>query len=241
MRIPLLTIDITIPVLNEERTLSEQVRTLCGFLDLSREPLRSAGLVIADNGSEDKTPGLAKLLEKEIGRVRFVTVPEPGVGGALQKAWAISTADVVGYMDLDLATDLNHLSEVVEIFEGGADLVSGSRLMAGSKVIGRRAIRTISSILFNGLLRMVFSSKTSDGMSGFKFLRRRLLPILHAGGATSSGWFYASELLLVAENQKLDLREIPIRWVDDPDSRVRILRLAAEYICNMRQLKRRLD
>lgn len=237
---PLFTIDIAIPVLNEERNLEMKVRTVCGFLDGSREPLQSAGLIIADNGSVDQTAYLAKLLEVEIDRVQFATVPERGVGGALQAAWAQSTADVVGYMDLDLATDLRHLLQVVELFEEGADVVSGSRLMPGSKVIGRRMIRTVTSVIFNGLIRMVFSSKISDGMSGFKFLRRSLLPYIHAGGATNSGWFYATELLLVSEVQELDLREIPIQWLDDPVSRVRILSLAAEYICDMRDLKKRL-
>jgi glycosyltransferase involved in cell wall biosynthesis len=235
-------IEITIPVLNEEATLEDNVRKVLGFLDtLGLDTLgeRAISLVIADNGSADATEAIGRRLAEETGRVRYLRLPSRGVGLALKTSWLGSSADIVGYMDLDLATDLAHLPEAFAALRGGADLVYGSRLHRNSVVSGRTLKREVVSRLFNLILRSYLGAKFSDGMCGFKFLRRSILEPVIAQGAESNGWFFSTELMFVAQKLGYRLHELPVRWTDDPNTRVRIGRLTLEYLKAMRRLKHR--
>ena len=142
-------------------------------------------------------------------------------------------------MDLDLATDLPHFLEAYRaLAENGADLVYGTRLHSNSKVIGRSLKREIASRGFNWLLQTYLGTRFSDGMCGFKFLRRELYPKLHALGADNDGWFFSTELLIISEWQKMKLYELPVKWTDDANSsQVRIIPLAKRYIQSMRAIK----
>ncbi|GJM31289.1 MAG: hypothetical protein DHS20C18_02900 [Saprospiraceae bacterium] len=235
-----MTFDITIPVLNEEATLEKQVKTLHHFLLEHFPDTNQWKIVIADNGSTDHTLEIAKELTEELEAVTFVRVPEKGVGLALKTSWSQSDADIVGYMDLDLATDISHFLEVYKaIAEQEYDLVYGTRLHANSKVINRTVKREIASRIFNLLLKLYLGVQFSDGMCGFKFLRRDLYPQLYKGGAQNDGWFFSTELLTVAEWQKLKIFELPVKWTDDvSSSKVKILPLAKRYLAAMQELKK---
>jgi glycosyltransferase involved in cell wall biosynthesis len=236
-----MTIDITIPVLNEEATLATQVAQLLKFLEEKFHGTSNWQVVVADNGSTDSTALIARRLAEESSRVRFVQVPERGVGLALKTSWGASTADIVGYMDLDLATDLKHFPTAYEaIAHQGYDLVYGTRLHPKSKVIGRTLKREISSRVFNLLLKVYLGVGFSDGMCGFKFLRRENLSLLMQNGAQNDGWFFSTELLTVAEWMGLRLYELPVVWTDDvSSSRVQILPLAKRYLRSMYHLKQK--
>lgn len=236
-----MTFDVTIPVLNEEATLAQQVGILHHFLTEHFPDPHQWRIVIADNGSVDRTRAIAEELSRELPGVTWVSVPRKGVGLALKTSWTQSKADIVGYMDLDLATDLPHFLEAYRaIADEGYDLVYGTRLHPRSRVIGRTLKREITSRVFNLILKVYLGVGFSDGMCGFKFLRRDLLDDLLAGGAQSDGWFFSTELLTVAEWQGRRLCELPVRWTDDvSSSRVRILPLAKQYLKAMRVLKER--
>jgi glycosyltransferase involved in cell wall biosynthesis len=235
-----MTFEITIPVLNEEPTLEKQVRILYDFLK-KNWPTGENNLwkiVIADNGSTDETPQIAEKLSRELPGVRLVRVPEKGVGLALKTSWSASKADIVGYMDLDLATDLRHFPEAIAAIENGADIVYGTRLHAQSEVVGRTLKREITSRAFNFLLKIYLKIRFSDGMCGFKWLRREHFETLQAAGAVSNGWFFSTELLTVAEWKNLKIHELPVVWTDDTTgSKVNIPRLARQYWEAMKVLK----
>jgi glycosyltransferase involved in cell wall biosynthesis len=234
-----MTFDITIPVLNEEATLSQQVRLLHDFL-CDHFPDRSQWkIVIADNGSTDNTPHLAMALCDDFPEVQLVKVPEKGVGLALKTSWGQSKADMVGYMDLDMATDLRHFIQAYNaIHTEGFDLVYGTRLHRQSKVIGRTITREITSRIFNMLLRWYLGVRFSDGMCGFKWLKRSYVQPLIDGGAVSNGWFFSTELLSVAEWKGLKMCELPVVWTDDAaNSKVNIPRLAKQYLKAMAVLR----
>ncbi|MCB0623273.1 MAG: glycosyltransferase [Saprospiraceae bacterium] len=235
-----MTFDVTIPVLNEEATLDRQVRILYAFLHEHFPDPTQWQIVIADNGSTDDTPAIAGKLVEELEGVALVKVPKKGVGLALKTSWSQSQADIVGYMDLDLATDLDHFPEAYRaLTEGGYDLVYATRLHPHSRVIGRTLKREISSRAFNRILRWYLQVGFSDGMCGFKFLKRSHFDALQAGGARNDGWFFSTELLVVAEWLELKLYELPVQWTDDTSSsRVQILPLAKRYLAAMRDLKR---
>jgi glycosyltransferase involved in cell wall biosynthesis len=235
-----MTFDVTIPVLNEELTLADNVGLLHGFLQQHFPQAGQWQIVIADNGSTDRTRAIAQELSEVYQEVRWVSVPRKGVGLALKTSWMQSQADIVGYMDLDLATDLPHFLETyAALAEQGYDLVYASRLHPRSEVINRPLKREIASRVFNYLLKLYLGVGFSDGMCGFKFLRRDRLPALMAGGAQNDGWFFSTELLTVAEWQNLKLYELPVKWTDDvSSSRVEIIPLAKRYLNDMVALKK---
>ena len=231
-------VDIVIPVLNEEITLKPQISTLIAFCETEIKDV-AYSIVIADNGSTDKTEVIAKQLSENNDNVRYLKVSKKGVGLALKEAWKTSSADFVGYMDLDFATSLSHLPEAIKkINSNDVDIVYGSRLHKESKVIGRTVKREITSRAFNTIIRLYFSSNISDGMCGFKFLKSSIVSDLIQHGARSDGWFFCTEILLVAERLGLRSFELPVTWTDDPNSKVNIKNLTIEYLKAMRTLKR---
>ncbi|MEZ4993136.1 MAG: glycosyltransferase [Saprospiraceae bacterium] len=236
-----MTFDITIPVLNEEATLAQQVKYLHHFIRGHFPDQSQWKIVIADNGSTDQTREIGRQLEQKLSGVRLLSVPSKGVGLALKTSWSQSQADIVGYMDLDLATDLSHFLEAYEaIAAEDCDLVYGTRLHPRAEVIGRSFKREVSSRVFNWLLKVYLGVDFSDGMCGFKWLKRQHYQALYEGGAQNDGWFFSSELLTVAEWLDLRIKELPVKWTDDvSSSRVEIIPLAKKYIQAMIELRKR--
>ncbi|MEQ1745749.1 MAG: glycosyltransferase [Saprospiraceae bacterium] len=235
------TFEVTIPVLNEEETLVRQVRTLHAFLCEHFPQREQWSIVVADNGSTDNTAHLAAALADELPEVRLVRVPERGVGLALKTSWSQSNADIVGYMDLDMATDLQHFIQAYNaLATEDFDLVYGTRLHRKSVVIGRTLKREITSRVFNFIVKTYLGTRFSDGMCGFKWLKRQYVKPLMEGGAESNGWFFSTELLAVAEWKGLSICELPVRWTDDTSSsKVNIQRLARQYLSALAVLKKR--
>lgn len=231
--------DVTIPVLNEEATLEQQVLILHSFLKKNFPEAGQWRIVIADNGSTDRTYSIAESLNKQHPEIIPMSVPRKGVGLALKTSWGQSQADMVGYMDLDLATDLSHFLEAYDaIANQGYDIVYGTRLHEKSKVVGRTIKREITSRAFNLILKTYLGVGFSDGMCGFKWLRRELYQPLHEAGAVSDGWFFSTELLTIAEWKHLKILELPVKWTDDvTSSRVKIGPLAKQYLAAMKVLK----
>lgn len=236
-----MTFDVTIPVLNEAATLERQVKLLHRFLQQQFPQENQWRIVIADNGSTDNTRAIAAKLSLELPEVQVVHVPRKGVGLALKTSWSQSSADMVGYMDLDLATDLRHFPQAYNaLATEGFDLVYGTRLHKRSRVRGRTLKREITSRAFNFIAKNYLRTRFSDGMCGFKWLKREYVQTLMEGGAESDGWFFSTELLAVAEWKGLKICELPVHWTDDTtESKVNIPRLAKQYLLAMKTLKKR--
>lgn len=221
--------DIALPVLNEGSRLESGVRRLIDFL--SSTSVSKYIVTIADNGSIDETWKIALDLAKEYPQLRCLRVGKKGVGLALKKAWGSSIADIIGYMDIDLSTDLGHFIEVYDIFQNSDILVvNGSRLLPNSKVRNRFFLRTITSVCFNFLLRSFLQTRFSDGMCGFKFIRKSAYDALASTELYNDGWFFCTELLIKAEWSGFQLYEIPVNWIDDTDSRVHFFALSSYYL-----------
>ena len=235
----MIRVDLVIPVLNEEETIFSQVEYVLGYFEHLNHVGVEFNLVIADNGSTDSTPELAeRLVETYSDKLRIERVSRPGVGLALKHAWIKSDADWVGYMDLDLATDLVHLNEVVSLVSSEQwDLIYGSRLSGSSVVKNRSFFREITSRIFNFILRFYLRVNVKDGMCGFKFVRRALLDEIIERGADSDGWFFCAALLVVGEHSGFRLKELPVMWTDDPNSKVKAVPLAIRYLKEMKRLK----
>jgi len=220
---PQYVLDVVIPVFNEERALEPSLRRLHHFL-ATEVPYR-ARITVADNASTDGTLALARGLADELSDVALIHLDAKGRGGALHAAWSTSPATVVAYMDVDLSTDLTALMPLVApLISGHSDVAIGSRLAPSSRVV-RGPKREFVSRSYNLILRSVMGARFSDAQCGFKAIRadvaRRLLPLV-----ADTGWFFDTELLVIAERAGLRIHEVPVDWIDDPDSRVDILRTA---------------
>lgn len=221
------SVDITIPVYNEERDLAPAVRRLHNYLN-SEFPF-SAQITIADNASTDGTAAQALRLAAELPGVRLIRVSEKGRGRALAASWLTSNADVVAYMDVDLSTDLSALLPLIApVISGHSDVSIGSRLVRGARVV-RSTRRELISRCYNLLLRVVLGVGFRDAQCGFKAVRadvaRRLVPRVQ-----NRNWFFDTELLVQAERAGLRVHELPVDWIEDPDSHVDILATAVEDI-----------
>jgi putative flippase GtrA len=218
-------LEVVIPVYNEENGLPGCVRRLHQFL-ATEVPYRSR-ITVADNASTDATLAVARALADELPDVEVMHLDAKGRGGALYAAWMSSVADVVAYMDVDLSTDLSALMPLVApLISGHSDIAIGSRLAASSRVV-RGPKREFVSRSYNLILRSTLGTKFSDAQCGFKAMRadvaRQLLPLV-----ADTGWFFDTELLVIAERAGLRIHEVPVDWIDDPDSRVDIIGTAID-------------
>jgi putative flippase GtrA len=230
-------IEIAIPVYNEEHVLAESVRRLHTYL-IETFPYRFV-ITVVDNASTDRTWEVAERLSLEIAEVEAVRLEDKGRGRALRYVWGTSSADVVAYMDVDLSTDLQaFLPLIAPLVSGHSDLAIGSRLSRGSAVV-RGPRRELISRTYNLLLHTTLAARFSDAQCGFKAGRtevvRALLPAVE-----DQSWFFDTELLLLAERNGLRIHEVPVDWVDDPDSRVDVVRTAVDDLRGMLRMARRL-
>lgn len=222
-----LALEIVVPVFNEEAVLENSIVRLAEYLTL--EMPWTWKITISDNASTDRTPVIAARLSKQFPNVDYRRLDVKGRGHALRDAWGASEAKVLAYLDVDLSTDLAGLPPLVApLLSGHSDISIGTRLGQSSRV-SRGPKREFISRSYNFLLRRTLQVRFSDAQCGFKAIRadvaQRLLPHVE-----DNGWFFDTELLIIAERSGLRIHEIPVDWVDDPDSRVDIKQTAFDDV-----------
>ncbi len=225
-------LDVVIPVYNEEAALRGSVLRLLESLDALPYTFQ---VTVADNASTDGTPAVATRLAAEHPEVVYRRMDQKGRGRALKGAWSTSAAEVLVYMDVDLSTDLKALLPLVApLLSGHSDLAIGTRLARGSRTV-RGPKREIISRGYNLLLRGTLRARFSDAQCGFKAIRAEvadeLLPLVQ-----DDAWFFDTELLVLAERSGLRIHEVPVDWVDDPDSRVDIASTVLDDLQGIRRL-----
>ncbi|MGI5156293.1 glycosyltransferase [Microbispora sp. CA-102843] len=228
-------VEVVVPVYNEERVLAASVGRLHAYL--SGDFPYGFRVTIADNASTDGTWTVAQRLARELPGVRAVHLDQKGRGRALRRVWESSDADVVGYMDVDLSTDLDaFLPLIAPLMTGHSDLAIGTRLSPWSNVV-RGPKREIISRSYNLLLRSLMGARFSDAQCGFKAARTEVVQAL-LPAVKDEAWFFDTELLLLAEQHGLRIHEVPVDWVDDPDSRVDIVKTAVDDLKGMWRVAR---
>ncbi|MGG8405699.1 glycosyltransferase [Streptomyces sp. 12297] len=231
-------LDVVIPVFNEEKDLGPCVRRL--HAHLARTFPYAFRITVADNASTDRTPEVAASLAAGLPGVRVHRLELKGRGRALRTVWSQSDAPVLAYMDVDLSTDLNALLPLVApLISGHSDLAIGTRLARSSRVV-RGPKREFISRAYNLILRSSLAARFSDAQCGFKAIRRevaeQLLPLVE-----DTGWFFDTEMLVLAERAGLRIHEVPVDWVDDPDSTVHLVRTATEDLKGVWRIGRALS
>jgi glycosyltransferase involved in cell wall biosynthesis len=230
------SVDVVIPVYNEEHVLAQSVATLRQFL--SKGFPHKWRILIADNASTDNTLAVAQELAQKHPNVASLHIPEKGRGRALKASWLGSAADIVSYMDVDLSTDLAAFPPLIKaIASEGYHIAVGSRLAPASD-IQRSLKRHFISRSYNLMIKALFFTRFSDAQCGFKALSRQavraLVPLVE-----NNDWFFDTELLILAEKSGYPVREIPVRWLEDPDTRVDIRKTVWQDIRGLVRLRLR--
>lgn len=228
------TVDVVIPVYNEEHVIAQSVATLRVFLKANVD--KRWKIIIADNASTDRTWEVAQGLAQEHPDVAAVHIDQKGRGRALRKVWLESDADIVSYMDVDLSTDLGAFTKLIDaIDKEGYHIAIGSRLMRDSKT-KRCFKRELTSRGYNFLIKAMFFNSWHDAQCGFKAVSRQavqeLVPLIQ-----NQEWFFDTELLLLAGRKGFRIKEIPVAWVEDPDTRVNIVKTVREDIAGLMRLR----
>ncbi len=236
----MLSVNILFPVLNEERRLERGIGQTCRYM---REHFEGGyTLTIVDNGSMDRTTEISRELCEKYPCVSYMRTLEKGVGTAIREGVRQNRADIVGYMDIDLSTNISHISDMYRIFEtrGDVDIVNASRLNKESDTVGRKWYRNITSHGLAFLVRTVFGVSATDVICGFKFFRKEAIAKLMKEAADDNGWFYLIELLVRAEQRGMVIYELPVVWMDDYDTTVHVKKLIIYYLEQIVGLKKRL-
>ena len=227
------TVDVVIPVFNEEKALPRNIVILADFLKANlRNPWQ---IIIADNASTDNTRSVSETLTERYSGINYLHIPQKGRGRALKAAWLDSTADIVSYMDVDLSTDLSYFPRLVESLEEGYHVAIGSRLSKGSRVT-RSIKRELISRSYNLLIKSMFFVPFEDAQCGFKALTRKTAQAI-VPHIKNDNWFFDTELLIIAAKRGYKINQLPVKWDDDPNSTVHITSTATEDIKGLLRLR----
>ena len=234
------SINLLFPVLNERLRLQKGIETTIAYV---REHVKiPCRLTILDNGSEDETPEIGKKLEEAYPEVTYVRVGERGVGVAFRKGIELNDCDIVGYMDIDLSTDLKYLGKTIEMFQQDPELqyVNGTRFSKESDTKGRKWYRKITSMGLVFLLKTIFHMKATDALCGFTFLRKEEAEQLVAESSQDNGWFYTVEFLLRAERDGMKICDMPVEWQEDYNTTVKVFKTIKNYSIQIHRLRKAL-
>ena len=227
------TVDVVIPVFNEEKALPRNIVILADFLKANlRNPWQ---IIIADNASTDNTRSVSEMLSERYSGINYLHIPQKVRGRALKAAWLDSTADIVSYMDVDLSTDLSYFPQLVESLEEGYHVAIGSRLSKGSRVT-RSINRELISRSYNMLIKSMFFTSFEDAQCGFKALTRKTAQAI-VPHIKNNNWFFDTELLIIAAKRGYKINQLPVKWDDDPTSTVHIASTATEDIKGLLRLR----
>ena len=227
------TVDIVIPVYNEEQALPRSIVILADFL---RENLSNPWqIIIVDNASTDGTRSVSEMLCQRYPGVNYLYLPQKGRGRALRAAWLDSTADIVSYMDVDLSTDITYFPALLESRASGYQVAIGSRLSTGSEVTGGLR-REFTSRTYNFLIKAMFLTGFPDAQCGFKAMTRSAAEAI-VPKIKNNNWYLDTELLIIAAKRGYRIKTVPVKWQDDPISTVNVMKTATEDLKGLLRLR----
>ena len=227
---------IIFPVLNERLRLeSGIVRTVEYLQSIQFDDYE---IIIVDNGSQDETPQIAAALCEKYPTVNYERINIRGVGAAFRRGVELSKGEIVGYMDIDLSTNIKHLGEAIEIFKNQPEVayINGSRFANESDTKGRKWYRKITSQGLLILLKLFLRMKSTDAICGFTFVRRETALSLVEGCSQDNGWFYMIEFLLRGEKRGVNVLDYPVEWQEDYNTTVKIFKTVCNYLVQIARL-----
>lgn len=232
-------LNIILPVFNEEKRLEQGVLATVAYFDSI--DYDDYVLTIVDNASVDATQSIAESLCQRFCQVRYVRIEEKGVGAAFRRGVEANESPIVGYMDIDLSTDVKHLQDMLVVFDSDEQvgMVNASRWASDSDTNGRKWYRNLTSNGLTLMLKAALKMRSTDAICGFKFFRSEFVEqLILQSDTTENGWFYIIELLLRAERTEKKVYELPVHWEDDSEnSKVEMIPLICNYCQQIARLK----
>lgn len=239
----LMFIEFCLPIYNEEKILKNNVLELLNYCNKQNFDF-DWQIAIINNSSIDNSEKICQeLSNKHPQKIKIENIKQPGKGRALKLYWQKSKADVIAYMDIDLAVSLDNISDLINsITKEGYDLIIGSRLLPDSK-INRSFLRELSSQGYNFLSKIILRHNFSDLQCGFKAIKtdafKKIAPYIK-----DNKWFFDTELIVFANYFGYKIKEIPVNWqenrYDQRKSKVNIVKDSIKFIKNLIKLKIRL-
>lgn len=204
----LCSVSAVIPVYNDRESL---VRAIPFALQTLEQITPRFELIIAEDASRDGSYEYACEWARKDKRIKILHRDKrQGRGSALNEAVAYATGDIFCYFDVDMATDMSHLAEIIGKIREGYDIAIGSRLHEKSTIV-RSSDRELKSRMYNHLVRLFLGGTIRDHQCGFKAFHRirmlRLLPEIR-----DTHWFWDTELLIYAQRRGYQIIEIPVVW-----------------------------
>ena len=235
-------INIVLPVYNEENRIKDGLNTLLEYL--LQNPSINYVITILDNGSTDKTPEISDDYCKMNHRIRYERIEEKGVGIAFKRAVELNNSDFIGYMDIDMSTDINALGTTYKMLteDDSIDIVNASRYSQGSQLIGRTRVRNFISYVWVFILKKVLRMKSNDSICGFKFFRQGVITrLLCESSECEYGWFLIIEVIIRAERMGYHIYELPVKWIFNDETKVKMLKVTISYLRGVKRLKKSLQ
>lgn len=232
-----ISINILFPVLNEKIRLQNGIDRTMSYLQENVDiPYQ---VTIIDNGSDDETPEIGRKLEKKYPEVTYVRLEKRGVGIAFRNGIELNSCELVGYMDIDLSTDIRYLGKAIDLFRNQPDLqyINGTRFSKESDTRGRKWYRKITSMGLVFLLKALLGMKATDAVCGFTFLRKEAAEKLVLVCGNDNGWFYTIEFLLRAERMGMKIYDMPVAWQEDYNTTVKIWKTVTNYFIRIFRLR----
>jgi len=223
-----------LPVYNEQDCVGKNSLLLCDFLE---EKIQGDWTIrIVDNASTDNTLKMAQDASRECKKITVLHLDEKGKGRAIKNAMKDLSYDVYAFLDIDMSTDMNHIPELLRWIDEGYDVVIGSRLLPGSNT-KRSFRREILSRGYNILTRLLLGLPVRDTHCGFKALTRSVVEDV-VPKVEDNEFFFDTELLARANKTGYKIKEMPVSWIEDADSKVNVKRTVINYLKNLVKLRR---
>ena len=203
-------ISIILPAYNEasriERCIREVKLAVVSFSS-------SYEMIVTEDGSTDGTEIIVANLSQSNPQLSLLHSPvRLGKGKAIKRALASAKGDVIVFMDVDLATSLDHLPQIVKLAQKHRGMAIGSRHVKGSKV-QRRFSRTLSSLTYNLIVRILFLDGVHDHQCGFKAMSHEVATVL-LDKTSSDGFFFDTEMILWCKKLGFPVTEVGVEWAE---------------------------
>lgn len=236
----MLLINLAIPIYNEELILAENTKKILDYLSDHNNLGFDWQIILADNASTDQTPIIGKKLAQQFpDKIKYLRLEQKGKGLAVKTAWQLFPANYYLFMDADLSTDLEALPRLLDELKNGVDVAIGSRYLPGSK-INRSLLRTFISKTLRLIINTWLKLPLTDLPCGFKGVSRKIVDVL-LPQVKNNEWFFDTELLYLAYQQKYNIKEIPVNWQETHNqkrkSRVGIFQVSWNYLKEIYKLK----
>lgn len=231
-----ITLSIIFPAYNEAGRIETAVDAARAYIEKRQ---LAAEIIVVDDGSTDDTLKLANRAAEGDDRIRVLThQPNRGKGFAVKRGMTEATGRCRVFLDVDLATPLKRIDDVLPLFADGADIVIGSRRLPESQIqTGHGLLRTWMSNVFHRIALLLLPLRVSDITCGFKAVRGAVADEIFSV-QNEYGWAFDAELIYVARKWQLDLRQIPVNWTHSGDSSVRVLPAAFGSMASLLRIRR---